>query len=140
MLSKVRAVGAVVLAFSLACAGGEALDQEHGRGEPAPEPNEGASSARAAEGVPGAEEGAVLGGGDTPDITEGSNTNWRPLDPEPGSAPVVKPSRNGAAGTTAPSANTAPTNTPRANTPSANTPGGKTASGTNAASPGPVAP
>src|SRR6185436_2703572 len=76
MLSKVRAVGAVVLAFSLACAGGEALDQEHGRGEPAPEPNEGASSARAAEGVPGAEEGAVLGGGDTPDITEGSNTNW----------------------------------------------------------------
>lgn len=144
MLSKLRAVGAVVLAFSLACAGADALEvrgQAEAEGEA--EPNQaGASSARASDGVAGAGEAAVLGNGDTPDITEGSNTNWRPLDPEPGrtpplsgSEPVVKPSRKGAAGTTPVPGNAAPTNT-ASTSPSSGT---NTAT-SSASSPSPVAP
>jgi len=145
MSSKLRAVGAALWAFSLACAGGEALQQEHGQAEPAPEPNEGASSAQTADGVPGAGEAAVLGNGDTPDITEGSNTNWRPLDPEPdgttppfsGSQPVVKPVRNGAAGTTPVSVNAAPSSPTTASAASSS---GTNTGNSSASTPSPIAP
>jgi hypothetical protein len=84
MLNELGAVGAVVLALSLACAGADGSQPEGGHGEPAHEPSEGAGADPTAEGVPGAGEANVLGNEEAPEITEGSNTNWRPLEPAPG--------------------------------------------------------
>jgi len=144
MLSRLRAVGGAVLVLSLACAGGEALEPERGGGEPVPEASNGASAARPAEGVPGAGEAVVLGNEDTPEITEGSNTNWRPLDPEQGrtrppfskaSAPVVKPTGNGSTGSSPTAASGTAAAAPAESTePSAN------AASSNVSTAAPVAP
>ena len=144
MLSKLRAVGGVVLIFSLACAGGEASEQERtpGGGQTA-EPSEGASAAQAAEGTPGAADSVVLGNGEPPEVTEGSNTNWRPSDPEPGgasppssgSAPPSKPPSNGSPGTLP----VATSGTPSGATPTASSGATNTAS-SGVSTPSPVAP
>ncbi|MEO8182189.1 MAG: hypothetical protein ABI895_25420 [Deltaproteobacteria bacterium] len=159
MLSRLRAVGGAVLVLSLACAGGEALEPERSGGEPAAEASKGASAAQPAEGVPGAGETVVLGNEDTPEITEGSNTNWRPLDPEQGgkrppfsktSAPVVKPNGKGSAGSGPRAASdTAASDTAASDTAASDTAAGAptesaepsaNAASSEASTPGPVAP
>jgi len=80
-MPELRFVAAAVLICSWACAGGDAPDPSDSNGaQPLARPEQPSATSSGAAQLGDAPDAEVIGGGESP-ATEGSNTNWRPIQP-----------------------------------------------------------